>query len=75
LELISLSLLLVCLQVQNWNEGRIAKQRMKQQLLVVAGEMTENGNWLQNYIDNFGDIITDMVKFLGSTSSINRAAI
>jgi hypothetical protein len=48
---------------------------MKQQLLVVAKEMTENGNRLQNYIDNFGDIITDMVKFLGSTSSINIAAI
>ena len=48
---------------------------MKQQLLVVAREMTENGNRLQNYIDNFGDIITDMVKFLGSTSSINIAAI
>jgi len=47
---------------------------MKQQLLVVAREMTENGNRLQNYIDNFGDIITDMVKFLGSTSSINIAA-
>jgi hypothetical protein len=54
---------IVGLQVSNWNDVRIAKQRMGQQLLLVAEEMTENGDRLQNYIEFLDDIVTDMIKF------------
>jgi hypothetical protein len=56
---------IVGLQVSNWNDVRIAKQRMEQQLLLVAEEMTENSDRLQNYIDDLDGITTDMVKFRG----------
>ncbi|PHS22519.1 MAG: hypothetical protein COA84_12620 [Robiginitomaculum sp.] len=56
---------IVGLQVSNWNDVRIAKLRMAQQLAVVAEEMTENGDRLQHYIEFLDGIITDMVKFRG----------
>ena len=56
---------IVGLQVSNWNDGRIAKQRMEQQLLLVAEEMTENSDRLQNYIEDLDGVVTDMVKFRG----------
>ena len=56
---------IVGLQVSNWNDVRIAKQRTSQQLVLVAEEMAENGERLQNYIEFLDDIVTDMVKFRG----------
>jgi hypothetical protein len=54
------------LQADRWNDVRIAKQRMAQQLAVVAEEMTENSGRLQNYIDDLDGVVTDMVKFRGA---------